>query len=83
MTVMLGGGLLIRPATAISQLGIDVDKDWAVKGITSLKELVAGMAKGDLAVQDGTELVIISPGSIGTNLMCHGPGNQLTFEYPP
>jgi len=78
-----GGALLTTPALAISQLFIDDDKVWLAFGITDLKELAAGMNKGDMAVSDGTNLIIISPGSIGTNLIAHDWGNMLTFEYPP
>jgi len=71
------------PVTRLSQVVIDADKNWLVFGITNLKELDGGMAKGDLAMSDGTILTIISPGSIGTNLIGHDWGNTLTWGYPP
>ena len=70
-------------ASKISQVDIDCDKNWLIKGITSLKELAAGMAKGDTVFFDGTELVIINPGSIGSQLITHDAGNPPTFGYPP
>jgi len=79
----MSGSLLIKPALRLSELVIDVDKDWQVKGITHLKELAAGMAKGDMVYFDGTELAIITPGPVGSQLMTHDVGNPPTFEYPP
>ena len=78
-----GGALLEKMPKKLSELPIDVDKAWLAFGITDLKELAAGMNKGDMAISDGTNLIIISPGSIGTNLIAHDWGNMLTFEYPP
>lgn len=51
--------------------------------ITNLKELVSGMDKGDIVVFDGTKLIIITPGSIGSQLIAHDFGNLPTFGYPP
>jgi len=70
------------PEPAVS--GCDsIESYYEAYGITNLKELAAGMAKGDLAMSDGTVLAIISPGSIGTNLITHEFGNVLTWGYPP
>lgn len=41
------------------------------------------MEKGDILIMDGTKLIKLSPGSIGTNLIAHDPLNLLTWEYPP
>ena len=71
------------PTTKLSEVEIDCDKDWAFFGITSLKELAAGMAKGDLVYFGGTKLVKIIPGSVGTQLITHDVGNPPTFGYPP
>lgn len=76
----------VSPSTGadkLSKVEIDCNKPWEGFGITSLKELAAGMAKGDMLVFDGTKLAIISPSSIGTQLMTHDFGNLPTWEYPP
>lgn len=78
-----GGALLMKPALALSQLIIDTDKPWEVFGITNLKELATAMAKGDIVYFDGTRLVKIIPGSIGTDLITHDVGFAPTFGYPP
>lgn len=52
-------------------------------GIDNVKELAAGMAKGDLLVFDGTKLAIIPSDSIGMNLIGNDPGNLPTWGYPP
>ena len=52
-------------------------------GAENVKELAAGMAKGDLLFHDGTKLAISSPASIGTCLIAHDPGADPTWEYPP
>lgn len=52
-------------------------------GITNLKELAAGMAKGDIVYFDGTRLVKLIPGTIGQELTAHDFGADPTFTYPP
>ena len=66
-----------------SQVVIDADKSWESFGITNLKELAEAMTKGNMIFFDGTRLVKISPGSIGTNLISHDWGNDPTWGYPP
>lgn len=66
-----------------SQVDINVDKPWADFGITNLKELAEAMTKGDMLFFGGTRLVKISPGSIGSMLIAHDWGNDLTWGYPP
>jgi len=73
----------MKPILKLSQLGIDADKDWAVMGITNIKEAAAGMTKGDLLFFDGTRLVRSSPGSIGSMLTTHDFGADPTWTYPP
>jgi hypothetical protein len=75
--------LLRKPALTLSQLSIDTDKGWEEKAITELKELAAGMATGDMLYFDGTRLVKITPGPVGTDLMTHDVGNPPSWEYPP
>ncbi len=52
-------------------------------GITNVKELAAGMNKGDILYFNGAILAKITPGSIGTCLTAHDLGAIPTFEYPP
>jgi len=52
-------------------------------GMTNVKELAAGMVKGDVLFCNGTILAKLSPGSIGTEVMSHDWGADPTFEYPP
>jgi hypothetical protein len=52
-------------------------------GVVNVVELAAGMVKGDILYHDGTNLVPITPGSIGTNFMTHDALNLPTWEYPP
>lgn len=70
-------------ASKISEVDIDCDKPWEAFGITSLKELAAAMAKGDMLFFGGAALVKISPSSIGSILTTHDFGNDPTWEYPP
>jgi hypothetical protein len=63
-------------------LTIDVDKDWQLKGISNIKEVVLGMTKGDIVYHDGTRLVKLSPGAIGTELKTKGPGHAPVWSYP-
>ncbi len=67
--------------TKLSQLLIDADKDWAAFGITDIKEVAAGMAKGDLPFFDGAVISKISPGSIGTMLTTQGLGADPIWSF--
>ena len=61
--------------STLSALTIDVDKDWAGKGISNLKELALAMTQGDLVVRGaGGVLVKLSPGVANTMLTSAGPG---------
>ncbi|MDD5510606.1 MAG: hypothetical protein PHI12_07350 [Dehalococcoidales bacterium] len=72
-----GGGV-----TTLSALTIDADKDWVLKGISNLKEVVAGMVTGDLIQFDGVGINILSPGPIGTILTTNGIGALSTWSHP-
>jgi hypothetical protein len=61
----------------ISELIIDVDKDWVVKGIYNIKEIAQGMTIGDIAQHDGTKLVKLQPGPLMYVLTSDGPGKML------
>lgn len=71
-----------RPgATRLSQLEIDVDKDWDMKGISNLLELAASMQKGDMLVRSDNTIVKISSGPSGSRLTTQGPGALPTWSY--
>jgi hypothetical protein len=59
--------------TSLSQLTIDADKDWNLKGISDIKEIVLGMTTGDIAYHNGTKLVKISVGPLSSELITKGP----------
>lgn len=67
--------------TKLSELTIDADKDWAAFGITDIKEVTAGMTKGDLLFFDGAIISKISPGSIGTMFTTQGLGAAPIWSY--
>ena len=69
--------------TRLSELSIDVAKDWQGFGISNLKELAAGMGKGDVPVHDGSILAKASPGSIGHEFSDGGPGHTPSWQPPP
>ncbi len=74
--VTKGGGV-----SNLSGLTIDVDKDWAGKGISNLKELALAMAQGDLIVRGPAVLQRLIPGIANTMLTSAGPG-ALPFWGP-
>jgi hypothetical protein len=55
-------GLAIKGITKISELAIDADKDMTVHGLFNLKEVVAGMARGDVAVRGASQLIVVPAG---------------------
>jgi hypothetical protein len=69
-----GGGI-----TKLSELLIDVDKDWAAKGISNLKEIALAMARGDLPMRGNAVIVPFQPGTIGYVCTSAGPGHPLTW----
>lgn len=75
----------------LSEVDIDVDKDWQTKGITNIKQVAESMAKGDLMVKDTTILVRIATGPDGYVLTSKGAlklpvwapaGGALKYYYP-
>ena len=68
--------------TAISQLNIDANKDWAAKVISNIKEVVAGMAVGDTIFFDGTQIQKITPGVVGSQLKTKGPTHNPIYSFP-
>lgn len=75
--------IVAKGVSALSQLEIDADKDWQGFGVTNLKELAAGMHKGDVLIHDGTRMVKLSPGSIGDEFTSDGSGHFTTWKAPP
>jgi hypothetical protein len=63
----------------LSEVDIDVDKDWQTKGITNIKQVAESMAKGDLMVKDTTILVRIATGPDGYVLTSRGAGKLPTW----
>ena len=45
----------------LSELSVDADKDWQVKGIYNLKEVSQGMGHGDLTFKSGQMLTKLPP----------------------
>ena len=78
MSLLVKGG----GASTLSALTIDVDKDWAGKGISNIKEVAAGMQTGDMAMSDGNNITIFSPGPIGTILTTQGLGAAPVWSHP-
>jgi len=83
--------LLKGRGAKLSELEIDVDKDWQAKGITNVKHVAALMSKGDLAAKDTAILVRIQTGPDGYVLTSRGagklptwapPGGALKYYYP-
>lgn len=68
--------------TKLSQLQIDADKIWLDKGISNIKEIVLAMTKGDIVFHDGTRLVKLSPGVLGSELKTKGPGANPIYSFP-
>lgn len=66
--------LLLKGITKISELDIDVDKDMVVHGLFNLKEVVAGMLRGDIAVKNTNQLVIVPAGPTDFVLTSTGQG---------
>ncbi len=72
----VGGGI-----TKLSQLTIDADKDWVAMGISNIKEVVAGMATGDIIYRDGNKIQKLIPGPVGTQLKTKGPGQNPIWSF--
>ena len=77
----MSSAIYIKPALKLSELSIDTHKDWNGMGITNLKQVAEGMAKGDTAFFDGTRLTRIASGPIGSMLTTHEFGNDPTWSY--
>ncbi|AGG07369.1 hypothetical protein [Dehalococcoides mccartyi] len=67
---------IAKSVTALSQIEIDIDKDWDAKEILNIGSIVAGMTHGDFVYYDGSILARLPAGSPGHNLQCLGPGKN-------
>lgn len=67
--------LLGKGIRKLSELEIDADKDWQAKGITNLRELAPGMARGDLIIRGHSVLTRLPAGPVDYILASTGPGD--------
>jgi hypothetical protein len=65
--------------TKLSELEINVDKDWERKGIFNIKEVAQGMVIGDIVQHDGAKLVKLSPGTPSYVLTSEGAGKVIVW----
>ncbi len=73
--------LLVTGVSKLSQLIIDADKEWQVKGISSLKQLALGMVQGDLIVKGPSGVLIrVPPGIANTVWTSNGPGATPSWQ---
>ena len=69
---------------ALSQIIVDADKDWNGMSLFNVKEVTAGMRRGDLFQKgSGLNLVRLIPTNHGDQLTSNGPGVSLSFQAPP
>jgi hypothetical protein len=65
--------------TKLSQLQIDVDKDWNGKGITNIKHIAEGMTKGHIVQHNGQVLETMPPEMANNVLTSAGPGQKVVW----
>jgi hypothetical protein len=68
-----------RKITKLSQIQIDVDKDWRGKGISNIKQIAEGMAKGHVIQHSGSILETLAPGPASYVLTSAGPGQRVVW----
>jgi len=73
--------IISRGITKLSELEIDADKDWQLKGITNIKQVASGMGIGHVTQQDGSIMSTLAPGVEGHVLTSRGPG-KLVYWGP-
>lgn len=86
MSLLFKGGI-----SKLSELEIDADKDWRGRGISNIREVVAGMAAGDMVQHDGARLARFRPGTpdyVATSegqakLVVWAPGGTYFERYFP
>ena len=74
MSLLLKGGI-----SKLSELEIDADKDWQARGISNIREVVAGMAIGDIIQHDGVKLVRLPAGLANHVLTSQGALHLVTW----
>jgi hypothetical protein len=67
--------LLGKGIRKLSELEIDADKNWQAKGISNLKELAPGMARGDLVIRGHSVLTRLPAGPVDYILASTGTGD--------
>ena len=77
MSLLIKGGI-----TRLSELTIDADKNWLVKGISNIREVAAALTVGDMILSNGAVIVALNPGSIGTVLTTQGLGALPIWWHP-
>lgn len=68
--------------TKLSELTIDADKNWQAMGISNVKELAAGMARGDLLARGLSILQRLQPSTPGYVLTSAGPLHIPSWQPP-
>ena len=63
----------------LSELEIDVDKDWAEKGIFNIKEVAQGMGIGDILQHNGSILAKLAAGTANYVLTSEGPNKMVVW----
>lgn len=71
--------VVAKGITKLSQLQIDTDKDWGGKGITNIRQIADGMAKGHVIQHNGLVLESLPPGSANNVLTSAGPGQKVVW----
>ena len=74
MSLLLKGGI-----SKLSELNIDIDKDWQGQGIANIREVAAGMAIGDIVQHDGVKLVQLPAGLANQVLTSQGALHLVTW----
>ena len=73
--------LLLKGVSRLSELQIDADKDCGSMGLSNLKEVVTGMAVGDIIFHDGARIEKISPGAFSSELITRGSGHNPYYGW--
>jgi len=68
-----------KAITKLSQLQIDCDKDWNGKGITNIKHIAEGMARGHVVQHNGLILESLPPETAANVLTSAGPGQKVVW----
>ena len=66
----------------ISQMEVDVDKDWLGMGIERVKELAASMDEGDILASTAALITKVSPGEPATVLKTNARSGLPEFAPP-